>query len=196
MLDSVNEEAIARIEAYQAIQQLAIRYAVAIDSRDLDLMVEQWVPDVWMGKKYGPGRDAVRTFFGQVLQGFYRSIHMIVGHEINVIGPDDGTGRVYCRAEHESGDDWVVQAIVYEDTYRRVDQSWGFAKRVHRHWYSTPIGKAPSGPTFEDWPGRTGPLPDLPHHWPSWDRFWRGVDPDVMSQRTSYPGPTGSTSSA
>jgi hypothetical protein len=187
MLNCVDDEAIARIEAYQAIQQLAIRYAIAIDSRDLDLMVEQWVPDVWMGKAFGAGRDAVRRFFGEVLQGFYRSVHMIVGHEIHVTGPDTATGRVYCRAEHESGANWVVQAIVYEDTYRRVGQSWGFAKRVHRHWYSTPIDEAPSGPTFENWPGRTGPLPDLPHRWQSWDRFWGNVDPKIKHARTEYP---------
>jgi hypothetical protein len=163
----------ARLEAIEArldIQQLAIGYAIAIDSRDLDLMAEQWVPDVWMGKGWGEGREAVRRFFGQILQGFHRSIHMVVGHRIILADAYTATGHVYCRPEHEALDDWVVQAIVYEDTYRRVDESWGFAKRVHHHWYSWPVGSTPSGPAFELWPSRPnpGPLPDLPHVWESW----------------------------
>jgi hypothetical protein len=163
----VTIERLDRIEAQLAIQQLAIRYAVGIDSRNIDLLAEQWVPDVWMGKQFGQGRDAVKAFFTPVLQGFYRTVHMIVGHRIDLVDADHATGEVYCRAEHESADRWVVQAIVYEDTYRRVDGIWGFATRRHHHWYSTPIEEPPSGPTFENWPGRPGPLADAPQHWPS-----------------------------
>ena len=186
-MSTVDEDRIARIEAHLAIQQLAIRYACAVDVRDLDLMAAQWVPDVWMGKAWGPGRDAVRRFFREILQSFYRSIHMIVGHRIDVLDADNATGQVYCRAEHESGSDWIVQAIIYDDTYRRVDDEWGFATRVHRHWYSAPIDAVPSGPTFEDWPGHEGSLPDLPHERPSWDRYWSAVDPAVVRERTRYP---------
>jgi len=183
------------VEAKLAIQQLPIRYAIAIDSRDLDLMVEQWVPDVWMGKSWGQGRDAVRRFFGQILRGFYRSIHMIVGHRIDLLDEDTATGQVYCRAEHEALDHWVVQAIVYEDTYRCFEGHWGFAKRVHRHWCSWPVGETPSGPSFERWPGRQrqGSLPDLPHGWPSWDRYWSEVDSQSIERVTRYRGPASSS---
>ena len=37
---------IERIEAYLAIQQLAIRYAMAVDARDLDAWVGCFRPDV------------------------------------------------------------------------------------------------------------------------------------------------------
>ena len=183
----VDEERLARIEAQLAIQQLAIRYAIGIDSRDLDLLVEQWVPDVWMGKRFGQGREAVRAFFTPILQGFYRTTHMIVGHMIDLVDADNANGQVYCRAEHESGDDWVVQAIVYGDTYRRVDGRWGFAKRQHHHWYSTPIQEAPAAPTFENWPRRTGAMPDAPHHWPSWQKFWLAAGPAVVADVTAAP---------
>lgn len=181
------EERLDRIEAHLAIQQLAVRYALAVDSRDLDLMVRQWVPDVWMGKAHGQGHDAVRRFFEPILSTFYRSIHMIVGHHIDVIDSDNASGVVYCRAEHEDGEHWVVQAIIYEDTYRRVEGTWGFVKRVHRHWYSSPVQLAPSGPTFENWPGRGGPPPDLPQAWRSWHDFWSAVDPEIISRHTAHP---------
>ncbi len=187
------ESRLQAIEARLAIQQLAVRYAMAVDSRDLDLMVEQWVPDVWMGKAWGEGRDAVRRFFGEILQGFYRSMHMIVGHRIDLQDEMTATGSVYCRAEHEALDDWVVQAIVYEDLYRLVDGSWGFAKRVHRHWYTWPVGGKPTGPTFELWPNRpsAGALPDLPHAWASWERYWADTPSEAIGRVTRHPGPAG-----
>ncbi len=142
-----------------------------------------------MGKAHGQGRDAVRSFFEPILARFYRSIHMIVGHRIVIVDGDNATGDVYCRAEHESGSDWIVQAIVYADTYRRVDGQWGFVRRRHQHWYSTPVERAPQPPSFEDWPGHEGPLPDLPHAWPSWDSYWSEVDPEVVADRSRHPGP-------
>jgi hypothetical protein len=189
-------ERIERLEAQFAIQQLAITYSIALDSRDLDLMVEQWSPEVWMGKALGQGREAVRTFFVPIMRNFYRSMHMIAGHRIVLVDADNATGTVYCRAEHESLDDWVVQAIAYEDTYRRVDGQWGFLKRLHRHWYSWPIGSSPAGPTFELWPdrdapspvhGQPAPLPDLPHAWPSWDRFWDEAGPEAAKRFSRFP---------
>jgi hypothetical protein len=182
------EDRLERVESLLAIQQLPIRYAIAVDSRDLDLMAEQWVPDAWMGKRFGEGRDAVKAFFEPVLQGFYRTIHMIVGQKVDLVKPDQATGSVYCRAEHESGRDWIVQAIIYEDTYRRHPETgWGFAKRVHHHWYSTPVETPPSGPTFENWPDREGALPDLPHIWPSWNRYWSEAGADAVARKTEYP---------
>jgi hypothetical protein len=184
------EDRLDRIESHLAIEQLAVGYALAIDSRDLDLMATLWAPDVWMGKRWGEGRPAVQAFYAEILQGFYRSVHMIVGHRIVITGGDEATGTVYCRAEHESVDDWVVQAIVYEDSYRRVDGVWGFVKRVHHHWYSTPVTATPTGPTFEDWPGhgREGALPDLPHVWPSWEAFWTAAGASAASRFSRHPG--------
>ena len=163
---------VARIEAHLAIQQLAIRYAIGIDSRDLDLLTAQWVPDVWMGKAYGRGRDAVRAYFTPIRRGFYRAMHMIVGHRIDIRrrGQRHGGGLLPRRAR--------VRCRLGRPGRRgprrlpaRGRQGWGFARRRHHHWYSTPVEDAPAGPTFEKWPGRPGPLPDAPHHWPTWERF-------------------------
>ena len=41
---------LARVEAYQAIQQLPIRYALAVDGRDIDAWVGLFVPDVDMDR--------------------------------------------------------------------------------------------------------------------------------------------------
>lgn len=184
----------ARLEAAAAlveIQQLAVRYAQAVDSRDLAALSELWVSDVWMGKAHGAGPAAVRSYFEPVLRKFYRSIHMIVGHKVELVDAEHARGQVYCRAEHESGADWVVQAIVYEDDYRRDDGRWLFAKRKHRHWYSTPIDRAPTPPAFEDWAALGGPLPDLPHAWPSWTPFWDRAAAERQAATSAPEAPTG-----
>jgi hypothetical protein len=181
----------ARLDAAASIveiQQLPVRYALALDSRDLDALSELWVPDVWMGKAAGAGPEGVRRFFEPILAGFYRSIHMIVGHKVDLIDADHASGQVYCRAEHESGGDWVVQAIVYDDEYRRVDGRWGFVKRRHHHWYSSPIDEPPAPPAFENWPRHGGPPPDLPHLWSSWEPFWERAGRDAVDATTTASG--------
>src|SRR5690242_1454735 len=69
---------LARIEARQAIGQLPIRYAIAVDTRNLDDWVDLFVPDVDMGR-HGRGRDALRAYIEPQLRWFYRSIHQICG---------------------------------------------------------------------------------------------------------------------
>ena len=190
----MSPDATARLEAAASlaeIQQLPVRYAQAIDARDLDALGALWVSDVWMGRAHGAGPEGVRSYFEPVLRKFHRSIHMIVGHRIDLIDADSARGYVYCRAEHESGHDWVVQAIVYADEYRREDGRWLFAKRRHHHWYSSPIDRAPTAPSFEDWAALGGPLPDLPHAWPSWTAFWDKAPGERAATSTAPDAPSG-----
>ena len=180
----MDDDRLSRVEAQLAIQQLAIRYAIAVDSRDLDLMAAQWLPDVNFGRR-GRGPEAVKAYFDPILRVFYRTMHMIVGHRIDLIDAEHATGVVYCRAEHESGRDWIVQAIVYSDEYQRVDDNWYFATRRHHHWYSTDIEERPKAPTFENWKRNAqryrdevtslvgeGPLADFSRACDELERLW------------------------
>ena len=53
------ERRLAKIEAGLAIQQLPARYALAVDTRNLDALVSLFVPDVDCGSR-GKGRAALR----------------------------------------------------------------------------------------------------------------------------------------
>src|SRR5579871_3785350 len=139
---------IDRIESYLAIQQLPIRYAIAVDSRDLDAWVGTFVPDVNMGR-LGSGRSVLRQSFEPQVRRFYRSVHQICGHRIEFVDADQATGRVYCRAEHEVDDKWIVMAICYFDTYQRVGGEWFFARRQERHWYSADVNERPQAVRFD-----------------------------------------------
>jgi SnoaL-like domain len=164
-------ERVARIEAQLAIQQLAIRYAMAVDARDLDAWVGCFRPDVDMGR-HGTGRDALRRYIEPMVRRFYRSVHQICGHRIELAGPDRATGAVYCRAEHEVGDEWIVMAICYFDEYARVDGEWFFSRRRERHWYAADLARTPQSVRFAGWAGSGQPA--LPGEFASWSSFWDG----------------------
>jgi len=180
-----------RVEAQLAIQQLPARYALAVDTRNLDALVQLFTDDVNCGR-WGIGRQALKDYYasGTILRGFYRSIHQICGHTVDLIDADHARGTVYCRAEHEDGDKWVVMAICYFDQYERRNGQWCFVQRDEQHWYSTDWLERPRGPNFQNWPGKyTGPkfAPRLPHSQPSWNDFWAATDPAITAAITQAP---------
>ena len=164
-------ERVDRIESQLAIQQLAVRYAMAVDARDIDGWVGCFRPDVSLGR-HGQGRDALRRSIDPMVRRFYRSVHQICGHRIELDGPGRATGAVYCRAEHEVGDAWIVMAICYFDEYVRLDGEWFFSRRRERHWYAADATRTPQSVGFAGWPGSGEPA--LPGEFASWDRFWDG----------------------
>ena len=171
MPDTGVAERVERIEAHLAIQQLAIRYAIAVDSRDIDAWVGCFRPDVDMGR-HGSGREALRRYIDPMVRRFYRSVHQICGHRIELTGRDQATGAVYCRAEHEVGERWIVMAICYFDDYARVDGEWFFSRRRERHWYAADVTQPPQAVGFAGWEGSREPA--LPAEFGSWARFWDG----------------------
>ena len=160
-----------RLESRLEIQQLPMRYAMAVDGRDVDEWVRLFVPDVDLGRR-GHGRAALREFIEPQLRWFRRSIHQICGHRVELgDDPDRASGAVYCRAEHEVGDRWIVMAICYFDEYQRVEGQWFFRRRRERHWYAADVTERPQAVGFDSW-GTSGEAPWLPEGFPTWARFW------------------------
>ncbi|MEU7815159.1 nuclear transport factor 2 family protein [Pseudonocardia sp. NPDC049154] len=177
---------IARLEARQEIGQLPVRYALAVDRRDLDAWTELFVPDVELGR-HGRGREALRDWIAPQVATFYRSVHLICGHRIELgPEPDAATGQVYCRAEHEVGDRWVVMAIRYDDTYRRLGGEWLFARRRETHWYEADVTERPQAVDFDSWHRASTP-PPLPGRDPSFAAFWAGRDAAAVTDRPIDP---------
>lgn len=177
---------LARVEAVQAIQQLAIRYAIAVDSRDLDSWVSLFVEDVDCGR-YGRGRAALRDFITPNVRLFYRSIHFICGHEIELLDEATARGKVYCRAEHEDGEKWIVMAICYFDQYARREGGWFFVSRQERHWYAADVNEPPMRPAVSPWPAELGRPPALPQAFASWAPFWADTDSARLARLTRQP---------
>jgi hypothetical protein len=163
-------ERLEAVEARLAIGQLPIRYAMAVDGRDVDTWVNLFVSDVDLGRQ-GRGRDALRRQIEPMLRWFYRSVHFICGHRIDLVDADHATGAVYCRAEHEVADRWIVMAICYFDSYRRVEGEWLFERRRERHWYAADVNERPQDVGFDSW-HTSGRPPALPEEFATWAPFW------------------------
>jgi len=182
MANAPNTEArLAAVEARLDIGQLPIRYALAVDSRDMDAWLNVWEPDVDCGR-HGRGRDVLRSILAPMVTTFYRSIHLICGHRVELLTDDTARGNTYCRAEHEVGDKFIAMAICYDDDYRKVDGEWFFSRRRERHWYAADVLERPQAVGFRGW-DRSGE-PALPGAFASWEAFWRNVD---TSDITSIP---------
>lgn len=176
---------IERTEASQAIGELPARYAIAVDSRDINAWVNLFVEDVDCGRR-GKGREVLRSLIEPNLRTFYRSIHHICGHVVDFIDDDTATGTVYCRAEHEDGERWIVMAIIYFDRYVRRDSRWYFERRQEKHWYSADVLERPHRP-FQLWEKWANRLPELPASFPSWSSFWDSMDKEKLSALTNQP---------
>ncbi len=99
---------IARLEATEAIRQLASRYALAIDVRDLDALVELFLEDVQVGRER-VGRAALKQWFDEILRHrIKQTAHIVMNHVIEFESEEAAYGLVYCRAEHELEDHFVV----------------------------------------------------------------------------------------
>ena len=161
---------VARLLAYEEIRQLASRYAVAIDRRDLDALVNLFIDDVRVGRD-SYGRDALRANFEESLGAIGPSILNIGTHQIDLIDDNHATGHVYCKGEIADGDRWIHQAIRYDDTYERRDGHWYFVRRLHKLFYGAEVGVNPLGLPPANWPENPDGLGTLPYEEPTWQAF-------------------------
>ena len=86
---------------------------------------------------------------------------------IDVVDADHATGIVSCRGEIELGEQWVVQAIQYHDTYERRDGDWRFVRRRHLLFYGADLLQRPIGLPLAHWPASAtgkGELPEIAPH--------------------------------
>lgn len=162
---------IQRLLAYEEIRQLASRYALSIDSRDLDSLVRLFVEDVRVGRD-AYGREALRENFDEQLRNIGVSFLQAGNHVIDLIDDERAAGFVYCRAEIQDGERWLVQAIGYEDAYARRDGQWLFVRRKHHLWYGAYLDQSPLALPPANWPVSQVGRGSLPQSWESWQRFW------------------------
>jgi hypothetical protein len=162
---------VAWLVAHEEIRQLASRYAIALDARDLDVLVALFVPDVRVGRDEH-GRDALKTNFDAQLRPLGVTILHVTNHVIDVADEDHATGIVSCRGEIESGAEWIVQSIQYHDTYERRDGHWLFVRRKHRLFYGVDVLARPLGLPDANWPQHNKGKGDLPESLPTWQAFY------------------------
>jgi len=167
---------LAELVAREGIRDLALRYALAVDGKDLDTLADLFVPDVDNGR-YGQGPGGVKRFFDQSLRKFHSSMHLVANHVIDLEDERHATGVVYCRAHHHvlEPEHWFDEALAYWDTYERVEGSWRFRRRRVRSWYRQEIGHPDHGHErvvvgAEDSGPKRGA--SMPEAFATFDAFW------------------------
>lgn len=131
-----------------ALNQLAYRYAAAVDACDVVALQSVFTPGGRL-RSYQP--DALEPFADLVghsqlaaipnaMRGKYRhTAHMMTNHLVNIDG-DTAQGEVLCMARHLGSDptDPVSINIVirYIDRYERTDGKWLIADRQIRFLWS------------------------------------------------------------
>ncbi len=163
-------ELLARLDAHDQIRQLASRYALAVNHRDLDTLVELFVDDVRVTRDTS-GREALRAGFAAQLRPLGRTILQVTNQVVDLVDATHATGIVGTRAEIEVDGQWVVQVIEYHDTYRRDGGRWRFVRRKHLLWYGAPSATSPLGLAPANWPASpigAGDLPDALDTWQAW----------------------------
>ncbi|MCE2392629.1 MAG: nuclear transport factor 2 family protein [Proteobacteria bacterium] len=170
---------IERLVALEEIRQLAQRYAVYLDARDLDRLVELYPPDVRVGRERR-GREALREDFDRQLRAVGITFLHVGNHVIDFEADDRAHGIVYCRGEIQDGghdsERWIIHAIQYHDTYERRDGRWYFSRRRHLLVYGADLGVNPLSLPPAEWPRSQTGLGSVPHDLETWRRFW-GIEP-------------------
>ena len=163
---------VAKLLARDEIRQLAYRYALAIDSRDIDTLIGLFVEDVRVGRDTF-GREALRENFEAQLREVGITILFVGNHLIDFQSDNKATGVVYCKNETQIDDHWIHQAIQYRDDYERRNGQWLFVRRRHLLWYGSEVGENPLSLPAANWPERQVGRGTLPESWDTWQSFWK-----------------------
>jgi hypothetical protein len=166
-----------RMESLASIRQLPYRYALALDSRDMDSLVELFVPDVRVGRDER-GREALKRWFTETMRGPKTSVHFVGNHIVDFDDADRAHGVVYCRDELERPESghWEVGMLQYWDTYVRVDGEWCFQRRRFHRWYIVDALSRPRHGAGVNEGGDGLTTHQLPEAFETWGRFWEGAD--------------------
>jgi SnoaL-like domain len=170
---ATSEERLDRLESLAAIHQLAVRYALAVDSRDLETLVSLFAADVTVGKDR-KGREALKVWFARILKGMRVSVHFVGNHVIDFDDPDHARGIVYCQDELErpATGQWQQGKIQYWDDYCRVEDRWYFTRRRFNRWYLVDALERPSHGGGVNVGYDPLPATLLPDGFQTWDTFW------------------------
>jgi hypothetical protein len=180
------EARVERLEALDEIRQLAAKYAVALDMRDLDALVTLFVDDVGVPGKQS-GRAALRAWYDtEMRHNLLGSAHGVLGHVIDVHDSYHATGLVYSRNDLETEKVWVVELLAYLDNYERREGHWYFARRTPLFWYQCDITDPPVGAQKMRWPGSVRHDGHFHDAFPSWAEFWE-ADPGRLDAPVPAP---------
>ncbi|GAB3277960.1 nuclear transport factor 2 family protein [Parahaliea aestuarii] len=193
MTDQNLSARIDRLESLDEIRQLAAKYSLSLDMRDLDAHVNLFAHDIRVSRELSGRANLKRWLDDTLRQQFTGTSHHIGNHIIEFDDADHAHGVVYSKNEHETpcdnGDtEWVIMQMLYWDNYERIDGRWYFRRRLPCYWYATDLNKPPVGDNKMRWPDRDSYEGAYHELWPSWAEFWANPPSDDEPQ-VAAPAP-------
>lgn len=177
------ETRLARLEAFEQIRQLASRYGIAVDSRNMPaiaaLFVDDGRPVFFRGTVGALGGKALQESYIATQSQYTGSQHYMCNHQIDLDDATHAHGIVYAIVRQEREGKYFVIQMAYRDKYEKVGEEWLFAERKpgswkRAAWHTEGVGQAPGGAAAS--PSNAGPNANLfPEAYESWRPFWEEV---------------------
>src|SRR5271155_967093 len=131
------EKRIRRIEDRLEIQDLAVRYFIAMDDSDYAGVLAMYTEKARLGEIVG--RQEVVDLLRAIRSTYGRTIHTSQGHTLRFVDDDRATGVVLSHAELAIAGQTIHAAIRYYDDYEREKGVWRFANRALKFAYAVPV---------------------------------------------------------
>jgi SnoaL-like domain len=165
--------AVTRLLDLEDIRRLVLRYSVAIERRDADLMASLFSPNARFGR-WGEGEAGMRALMRETLESSILAVILVANHLIDFDGPDEAHGQVWarCYVQNDPGE-FVEQLIKYEDTYERIEGRWTFLRRGHRLWFGAAVADSPLDQPPANWPEHQVGVGDVPLADPAFTAWYR-----------------------
>lgn len=176
--DAALRTAVADQADRQAIADLCVLYARAVDEYDLEAVVDCYTPDgVFVRRGLDVvGADAIRDAYRGAFTMYRTMLHTPHPGFVHLQGADDQGRRIasgwsHGHAELATRSTLVLASFRYEDDYRRTDGRWRFARRSITFMYAVPADRMAG--SFTDvnrirWPGAEPEPADYPETGPHW----------------------------
>lgn len=165
-------DGVAGLLARDEIRELPLRYAAAIERRDVAAMAELFSPRARFGD-YGDGPDGLRALMADSLADTLFAVILVANHLIDLHDGINATGQVWAHCHAQTGaEGFVEQLIRYDDRYEKVNGRWLFAHRKHRLWYGSAHERSPLDQPPAHWPHSQTGVGDIPLADPEFRAWW------------------------
>lgn len=157
----------------EAIRDLVMLYARAVDDHDIDAVVGTFTADGVFDRRgdEATGHEEIRAAFLSAMHAYQAMLHTPEAHVVTLTGPEEATGWASGHAELVTRRTTIIAAYRYDDAYVREDGRWRFSRRRVQFMYAVPADEHGPGLIGTDrmrWPGLDPAPADYPEGIDTW----------------------------